>query len=51
MIKALTGKEPKIRRMKDGSIIIECSSAHLDGFMRYAELADVVEQWLEETGR
>jgi len=51
LIKALTGKEPKIRRMKDGSIIIECGSAHLKGFMRYAKLADVVEQWLEETGR
>jgi predicted RNA-binding protein with RPS1 domain len=51
LIKALTGKEPKIRRMKDGSIIIECSRAHLDGFKRYAELADAVEKWLEETGR
>jgi len=51
LIKALTGKEPRIRRMKDGSIIIECSRAHLEGFKRYAELADVVEKWLEETGR
>jgi len=51
LIKALTGKEPKIRRMKDGSIIMECSRAHLEGFKRYAELADVVEKWLEETGR
>jgi hypothetical protein len=51
LIKALTGKEPKIRRMKDGSIIVECSRAHLDGFIRYAELADAVEKWLEETGR
>jgi hypothetical protein len=51
LIKAFTGKEPKIRRMKDGSIIIECSRSHLDGFRRYAELADVVEKWLEETGR
>ena len=30
--------------MKDGSIIIEYSRAHLDGFKRYAELADVVEK-------
>jgi hypothetical protein len=37
--------------MKDGSIIIECSRSHIDGFRRYAELADVVEKWLEETGR
>jgi hypothetical protein len=37
--------------MKDGSIIVECSRAHLDSFKRYAELADAVEKWLEETGR
>jgi len=24
---------------------------HLEGFMRYAELADAIEKWLEETGR
>jgi hypothetical protein len=51
VIKALTGKEPRIRRMKNGTIIIECSRAHLDGFARYAELADTIEKWLEETGR
>jgi len=51
VIKALTGKEPRIRRMKNGTIIIECSRAHLDGFKRYAELADTIARWLEETGR
>jgi hypothetical protein len=51
VIKALTGKEPRIRRMKNGTIIIECSRTHLDGFARYAELADTIEKWLEETGR
>jgi len=51
VVKALTGKEPRIRRMKDGTIIIECSRAHLDGFARYAELADTIARWLEETGR
>jgi hypothetical protein len=51
VVKALTGKEPKIRRMKNGAIIIECSRAHLDGFKRYAELADTIARWLEETGR
>jgi hypothetical protein len=24
---------------------------HLNGFARYAELADAIEKWLEETGR
>jgi hypothetical protein len=51
VIKALTGKEPRIRRMKDGAIIIECGREHLDGFKRYAELADTVGRWLEATSR
>jgi riboflavin biosynthesis pyrimidine reductase len=51
LIKALTGKEPWIRRMKNGRIIIVCGREHLDGFMRYIELADDIEKWLEETSR
>jgi hypothetical protein len=51
VIKALTGKEPRVYRMKDGKIIIECGRSHLDGFARYAELADAIAKWLEETGR
>ncbi len=51
VIKALTGKEPWIRRMKNGRIMIVCGREHLDGFARYAELADAIERWLEETKR
>ncbi len=51
LIKALTGREPGVYRMKDGRIKIECYEGHLEGFMRYAELADVIESWLEEVGR
>jgi len=51
VIKALTGKEPRIRRMKNGKIKIECYGGHLEGFMRFAELADTIAKWLEETGR
>jgi hypothetical protein len=51
LIKALTGREPGVYRMKDGRIRIECSREHLEGFMRFAELADAIERWLEETGR
>jgi len=51
LIKALTGKEPRVRRMKDGTIIIKCGREHLEGFARYAELADPIAEWLEETGR
>jgi hypothetical protein len=49
VIEALTGKEPRIRRMKNGRIMIVCGREHLDGFKRYAELADAIEKWLEET--
>jgi hypothetical protein len=51
VIKALTGKEPWVYRMKDGTIKIACGREHLEGFRRYAELADTIERWLEETGR
>jgi hypothetical protein len=51
LIKALTGEEPKVYHTGDGRIIIECLRKHLDGFKRYAELADAIENWLEETSR
>jgi len=51
LIKALTGKEPRVRRMKDGTMLLECSREHLDGFALYAELADAVMKWLEKTRR
>jgi len=40
-----------VYRMKNGAIIIVCGREHLEGFKRYAELADAIEKWLEETGR
>ncbi len=51
LIKALTGKEPRIRRKSDGSIEPVCGRKHLDGFKRFDELADATERWLEETKR
>ena len=36
LIKALTGREPRIHRLKNGKIMIECDREHLDGFARYA---------------
>ena len=51
LIKALTGREPRIRQRGDGTIEILCDREHLDGFMRYTELADAIEKWLEETSR
>ena len=35
----------------DGKIELVCGREHLEGFKRYAELADAIEKWLEETGR
>jgi hypothetical protein len=50
LVKALTGKKPRIHRKSDGTIMIECYEGHLEGFRRYAELADAIERWLEEMG-
>jgi hypothetical protein len=47
LIKALTGEEPGVYRMKDGRIMIECYREHLDGLRRYVELADAIEKWLK----
>jgi hypothetical protein len=51
VIKALTGVKPRIRHMKDGRIVVECGREHLEGFASYAELAEAIEKWLEETSR
>jgi len=51
VVEALTGKKPRVYRTKDGRIMIECYEGHLEGFARFAELADAIEKWLEETGR
>jgi hypothetical protein len=51
VVEALTGVKPKIRRRSDGIIELVCGRAHLEGFKRFAELADAIEKWLEETGR
>jgi hypothetical protein len=50
-VKALTDEEPRVYRMEGGRVMIECGREHLDGFKRYAELADAIEKWLEETRR
>ncbi len=51
LIKALTGKEPRIIERSNGAIELVCGRGHLNGFARYAELADAIERWLEETSR
>jgi hypothetical protein len=51
VIKALTGEEPRIYRKKNGAVVIACGRKHLEGFKRYAELADAVERWLNSCCR
>jgi len=51
VVKALTGKKPRIRRRSDGKIEVVCYEGHLEGFMRYIELAEAIAGWLEETSR
>ncbi len=51
MVEALTGKKPRVYRKSNGTIIIVCYEGHLDGFARYAELADAIEKWLKGTNR
>jgi hypothetical protein len=48
LVKALTGKEPKVYQRSDDTIEIVCGREHLEGFRRFAELADAIEKWLEE---
>jgi hypothetical protein len=47
LIKALTGREPKVYQRSDDTIEIVCGREHLEGFRRFAELADAIEKWLE----
>jgi hypothetical protein len=46
VIKALTGREPKVRRRRSGYIDVFFGRAHLDGFAKYKELVDAVMGWL-----
>ncbi len=48
-VKALTGRGPTTHRTRDSKIIIEYYRGHLEGFKRYAELADANAKRLEET--
>ncbi len=51
VVEALTGKRPRIRRRSDGKIEVVCYEGHLEGFMRYIELAEAIAGWLKETSR
>jgi hypothetical protein len=44
LIKALTDKEPKVYRLKDGRIMIMCNKLH--NFARYRELSKYIILWV-----
>jgi len=44
LVKALTGREPKVYQRSDGTIEIVCGRKHLEGFRRFAKLADAIEK-------
>jgi len=48
IVKALTGREPKARRLKGGEIVVACYEGHLEGFTRYAELVGAIVRWFKE---
>jgi DNA-binding Lrp family transcriptional regulator len=48
VIKALTGREPRMSRRSNGRIDIICGRAHLESLRLYTELAEVIERWLKE---
>ncbi len=50
LIKAMTGRQPGVYYIGN-KIMIVWGGEHLNGFARYAALADAVERWLEETSR
>ena len=51
MVEALTGVMPRICRKKNGQIMIECYREHLNGFARFAELAEaIVRCWRRRGG-
>jgi hypothetical protein len=49
VVKALTGEEPGVYQRSDGTMMIQCTRKHLEGFRRYKELAGAIEEWLEKT--
>ena len=42
MVEALTGVKPRIHHKKNIQIMIERYEGHLDGFARFAELAEAI---------
>jgi hypothetical protein len=46
LLRALTGRKPRMCRGKDGLVVVIRDVRDLEGLSRFAELADAVEEWL-----
>lgn len=49
VMKALTGREPKVVERSDGKIEVACRKELLERFRHYAELAEAIEKWLKNS--
>jgi hypothetical protein len=50
VIKAVTGISPTVVRMNNGAYLLRCNEKHLKTLIRYAELADYLEKWIDDMG-
>jgi len=50
VVKAVTGKEPTVERLKKGEVWIVCFRSYLEGFMRYRKVYETAEKWLRRSG-
>jgi hypothetical protein len=49
LIIAVTGHEPTIVERRDGAIMLKLTRRHLEALMKYAEIHQEAERWLQET--
>jgi len=49
LIRAVTGHEPTIVERRDGAIMLKLTRRHLEALMKYAEIHQEAEKWLQET--
>jgi len=49
LIIALTGHEPTVVKRRDGAIVLKLTRRHLEALMKYAEIYQEAERWLQKT--
>jgi len=48
LIKALTGHEPTLVKRRDGAVVLKLTRRHLENLMKYAEIHQEAEKWLQK---